>query len=163
MSFKVVCSWSSKREFSATLNEVYYAYVPKSQIGFVRKMHKQPFIFDLLPDVEHWKLLFDLCKGDGCTCKMKDYYKNDWKDFPENLTCNCELSIYPMYIITNNVLPKFYLVHPEESEHMERYLAGTDDPMYDLVHELRYHPSFKMGSDIVDIERNWNDRKKPKI
>ena len=33
-----------------------------------------------------------------------------------------------------------YILDPSEHEHMERYLAGTDDPMYDFVHELRHNP-----------------------
>lgn len=27
-----------------------------------------------------------------------------------------------------------YIVHPDEHENMERYLAGTDDPIYDFIH-----------------------------
>lgn len=33
-----------------------------------------------------------------------------------------------------------YLVHPDEREHMERFLAGTDDALYDYVHHLKYDP-----------------------
>ena len=33
------------------------------------------------------------------------------------------------------------IVHPDERERMERILAGTDNPIHDLVHELRYNPN----------------------
>jgi hypothetical protein len=34
----------------------------------------------------------------------------------------------------------YYIVHPDEREHMERFLAGTDDALYDYVHHLKYDP-----------------------
>jgi len=34
-----------------------------------------------------------------------------------------------------------FLVVASENERMERYLAGTDNPIHDLVHELRYNPN----------------------
>lgn len=33
------------------------------------------------------------------------------------------------------------IVHPDERERMERILSGTDNPLHDLVHELRYNPN----------------------
>lgn len=65
-------------------------------------------------------------------------------------------SIYPLYrIIVSERGKEFYLVHPSEREHMERYLAGTDNPLYDLVNELRYNPNLAFGSEVRAAEQNF--------
>jgi len=53
------------------------------------------------------------------------------------------------------------IVHPEESERMERILAGTDNPLYDLVHELRYNPniSSKLGAEREDAQQDFNQKR----
>ena len=41
----------------------------------------------------------------------------------------------------------FYIVHPDERDRMPRILEGTDNPMYDLVHEMRYgKDAIRMGT-----------------
>ncbi len=60
------------------------------------------------------------------------------------------------------VIPRvaIYILHPDERDHMERYLAGTDDPMYDFIHELRYGllgvrmgaPGAEMGAAKEDFD-----------
>lgn len=72
--------------------------------------------------------------------------------------CTCDLAIFPVYEVTVrnhkmeicqrdgksiHPLTMSYIVHPDEREHMERYLAGTDDPISDLVHEFRFNPMFR--------------------
>jgi hypothetical protein len=43
---------------------------------------------------------------------------------------------------TYRIADMFYCVaHPDERERMERILNGTDNPLYDFVHELRYNPN----------------------
>lgn len=85
-----------------------------------------------------------------CTCDSDDWF-----------TCTCITDVFPVYELTvanhhieilnqktnSQFVPKTltYLLHPCEREHMERYLAGTDDPMYDFVHELRYGPNAMGG------------------
>ncbi len=73
---------------------------------------------------------------DGRVCAY--YSKN-----PTNIT-------FPLYVgIDTDAKPKswdtIYLIHPSENEHMERFLAGTANPMYDFVFELRNNPFFHVG------------------
>jgi hypothetical protein len=53
------------------------------------------------------------------------------------------------------------IVHPEESERMERILNGTDNPLYDFVHELRYNPniSSKLGSEREEAQQDFNQKR----
>ncbi len=44
--------------------------------------------------------------------------------------------------------------HPSERDRMERFLAGTLDPMHDLVHELR----LQIGKDAQDAKNDFNKR-----
>lgn len=59
-----------------------------------------------------------------------------------------------LYIITTKKYGDF-VVDPCEKEHMERVLAGTDDPLYDLVHELRYNPTTRLGKDVQEAESHF--------
>lgn len=56
-----------------------------------------------------------------------------------------EEACYPMYYIKTRRKGRKYLVHPNEREHMERYLAGTDDALYDFVHHLKYLPAAQVS------------------
>lgn len=44
-----------------------------------------------------------------------------------------------------------YFVDPSENEHMERFIAGTDDAMYDYVELLKYMPRTE-GSEMKQAE-----------
>ena len=44
-----------------------------------------------------------------------------------------------------------YFVDPSENEHMERFIAGTDDAMYDYVELLKYMPRIE-GSEMKKAE-----------
>ena len=49
---------------------------------------------------------------------------------------------YPFYLAIPLSEPGVvYTIDSSEHEHLERYLAGTDDPLYDFVHEIRYNPA----------------------
>lgn len=50
-----------------------------------------------------------------------------------------------------------FFVHPDENERMERLLAGTDNPLYDLVHELRYNPRLGLSRDLHEAKRRFTD------
>lgn len=80
-------------------------------------------------------------------CKFygdSDFYKH---------SCPHIAAYFPLYVfpaeppITNvhNTTLYWYVVHPDENERMERILNGTDNPLYDLVHELRYNPAMPAG------------------
>ncbi len=65
--------------------------------------------------------------------------------------CACFETVLPVYAVViaskeetknsrNRVPCLLYLIHPLEREKMERFIDGTDDPMWDYVHQLRYGP-----------------------
>ncbi len=101
------------------------------------------------------------------------------QEWIENSTCECEPSdtvantkasiekyatFFPLYIITlHNWTANMqeYIVDPSEHEHMERYLAGTDDPMYDFVHELRNNPrALPSSAELAEATERHNKRSK---
>jgi hypothetical protein len=107
-----------------------------------------------------WKYSFK-CMGKedlNCTCKMIELYTEDPSNIPQNLECNCVLTTLPMYIIYVKKENKPYIVHPDEKEHMERFISGTDDPLYDLVHELRYNPNLRLGMDCESLNKKYKSK-----
>lgn len=56
------------------------------------------------------------------------------------------------------------VVHPDEHERMERILNGTDNPLYDLVHELRYNPNMPthLGVERKEAQEDFEQKKKQK-
>lgn len=73
--------------------------------------------------------------------------------------CSCDYGPwFPIYILTTEDKSK-YCLHPDEREHMERFLAGTDNPIYDLVHELRFNPLFGLDKDIRKAKEEDKKRK----
>lgn len=124
---------------------------------------------------ENWK----------CTCGYLD--KDGWPSENGSEICTCDWSgTWPIYAIEvkNTQQYKYeycikngpdmpdgictpptihYLLHPEEAEHMERFLAGTDDPIYDLVHELRYNPRITLDSDVQDAKQKFEQRKRARL
>lgn len=73
----------------------------------------------------------------------------------DNINCINDQRLYTIRVITKSDRIEKYIVHPSENEHMERYLAGTDDPMYDFVHELRYHPDSLLGREKEGAESHF--------
>jgi hypothetical protein len=81
----------------------------------------------------------------------------------------------PLYIFRTPVNPldqdfkekeaKWYIVHPDERERMGRVLNGTDNPLYDLVHELRYNPniSSRLGAEREEAQQDFEQVKKRKV
>jgi succinate dehydrogenase flavin-adding protein (antitoxin of CptAB toxin-antitoxin module) len=88
----------------------------------------------------------------NCNCLKNDdgeYYK-----------CTCDYSAYfPLYLAHFSDKKEYYL-HPDEKEHIERFLAGTDNPLYDLVHELRYNPKFALDKDVQEAQERDKKRRK---
>jgi hypothetical protein len=102
-------------------------------------------------------------------------------DAPATCTCPTD-NLFPLYEITvknksklvadytyygneihkHNQLTPFvsptitYLVHPDERQHMQRFLAGTDESVHDLIQELRYHPAF--GSQTALARQDFDER-----
>lgn len=133
---------------------------------------------------EFYNYFYDLTIGYGkefCHCIVKNYLLHAWSaddddEFPPIEPpeiwplCTCCSSIFPLYEITvqNNIekaydnkenvyiRPKLatYVLDKSEHEHMERYLAGTDDALYDLVHLLRYMPS---NPEVINAGNNFDE------
>lgn len=78
----------------------------------------------------------------------------------------------PYYIIIYEATQKldgvdalyWCVVHPDEHERMERILNGTDNPLYDLVHELRYNPNMPthLGVERKEAQEDFEQKKKQK-
>jgi len=62
------------------------------------------------------------------------------------------------YQMLDKSIPGWYVVHPDENERMERILAGTNNPLYDLVHELRYNPAIAVGREVETAKNDFNKR-----
>lgn len=114
-----------------------------------------------------------------CTCEVNKILERD-EDLSEALRgkhCTCDTSFaFPVYELTvenfhqtQNVegmilTPKTctYLLHPREAEHMERFLAGTDDPLYDFVHALQYLPPSGVG-EVAQAAQRFETHKRQKV
>jgi len=51
----------------------------------------------------------------------------------------------------------YFNIHELDTERFERFIDGTDSPMYDLVHELRYGPV--IGIHKTSAEHEFNNLK----
>ncbi len=110
-----------------------------------------------------------------CECTKGKSIEIDTMD-PE---CKGIERLYPLYLVrVKNLYPEengttidgndfrvmpvcSYYLHPCEKEHMERYLAGTDDPMYDFVHELRYNPrAMFLSPDLQSAREDFEGKKR---
>jgi hypothetical protein len=102
--------------------------------------------------IRTWDSVRDMT--DGILCRFGSIHSevNDWaadgaKCGVENcagLPGTCPLNaMAPFYEISVNgkggALLQF-MVHPEESERMQRIVAGTDNPMWDYVFQLQFNP-----------------------
>lgn len=82
-------------------------------------------------------------------------HDSDTGDIGELEDCLDELPLYTIKTAND----ENYILHPYEHERMERFLAGTEDPMYDLVHELRYNPNIKLSSEVQEAESHFKKHK----
>lgn len=136
-TFKVVAK-ITKNYSCRVFGEQNERYVPASMITMVEK---RSALFDEETDYDNTYALHDvLHKGVECI---------EWDK------CLDKQGLY-IITITGN---RDYVVDPSENEHMERFLAGTDDPIYDLVHELRYNPRIRLGEDVQEAESHFKKHK----
>jgi hypothetical protein len=126
-----------------------YRYIPANIITMVEKDSTH---FEEM-DYRNIEVLHDaLIEASHLNCP------NNHDDNGQNIEYNNCLDKQGLYIITitGNTT---YVVDPSENEHMERFLAGTDDPIYDLVHELRYNPRIRLGEDVQEAESHFKKHK----
>lgn len=77
------------------------------------------------------------------------------------ITCKIHIKHYDKYL---NIIPYLqYVVDPNENDHMERVLKGTDDSIYDLVEELRYNPTIGLQVKKAKERFEKNAKKQKKI
>ena len=165
-------------------------YIPKNHIVAVRKFEtcSSHFYTDSIftnagatgfPDVT--KEMFQIWHKQMCS----DHLYNDDQECPcgldkeKNVEEDCLFvkEMFPLYeVVVENKMRLTvcgdkttfktftYLLDPSEREHMERYLAGTDDPMYDFVHELRYNPNraFPASPELEKVKSDFENNKKRK-
>lgn len=77
-----------------------------------------------------------------------------------NKTFTCLKAVFPIYYIFGHKNVE-YFVDPSENEKLERILEGTDNPMYEFVHELRYNPnSFMKGRELQEAKEDFEKKRK---
>lgn len=96
------------------------------------------------------------------------------EEFKKIYKHNVREKVFPLYVIKvkNKIVREYenhnsfsipktvnYIVHSSEHEHMERYLAGTDDALYDYVNLLKYMPCIE-GSEFSAAEKDFKRIKK---
>jgi hypothetical protein len=107
------------------------------------------------------------------TCDLYEECGADcWDDLTRCVKCECKdgnCHVNNTYTCINNTFPIYcvsvgkveYIVDPSENEKLERILEGTDNPMYEFVHELRYNPnSFMKGRELQEAKEDFEDQKK---
>lgn len=148
-TFKVIAKLTSNNDYndcSAFMKEQ-ARYIPASMITMVEKDSTH---FEEM-DYRHSEVLHDaLTEAGHLNCAHNDN--------GQNIEYNNCLDKQGLYIITITENTS-YVVDPSENEHMERFLAGTDDPIYDLVHELRYNPRIRLGEDVQEAESHFKKHK----
>ena len=124
------------------------------------KLRKQTTIYSFLKCLYTVLDLKCCCNASVAHKSFSGSSRRLWERANDAAKCLCDFPIYPLYlVITKNKYRKhwvrqtkdddyyqttapimLYIVHPDEREHMERFLAGTDDALYDYVHHLKYDP-----------------------
>jgi hypothetical protein len=141
-SFKVIA------ELTTTLKccpYEYDKYIMKTRIDTVESDPRQ-FSSCQYANMELFHSL--LIKSGHLDCKIN----HSTQQIPnkERAICLDKLGLYVINAKVGN-----FVVDPCEKEHMQRFLAGTDDPLYDLVHELRYNPRIRLGEDVQEAESHF--------
>lgn len=146
-------------------------YIHVTQIREVREYIVPDFICEnLCGDVQgsvmlHYTYRKQYPDEFACKCGWFEEYKQKKKKSVRmdemDTHCQCKyeaLKTHPIYVIIDEKDKRYY-IHPCEQEHMQRYLAGTDDPMHDLVHELRYNHTIGIETRTAEINSNYKKRK----
>jgi len=126
-----------------------------------------------------WEMILELSEGrtTKCTCDAADAIKTTYYEATQmpveeynKLTkilgyagCVCVNKmplIFPLYEVSTGT--RRYMLDPAEREHMDRFLTGTDNPLYDLVHELRYNPTIGLGADKDAARADFEGKKRKK-
>lgn len=112
-----------------------------------------------------------------CFCGAEEIWKSLKPGATNETHCSCiPEETFPLYIIKckNKIsvshfegtkdfvsfVPKVatYIVDQSERENMERFLAGTDDPLYDYVHLLQYGPNG--GTEVAKAKEEFESATK---
>lgn len=156
------CSSPNSHHMLDTIYTHFYpTFIPMSSVFQVRRLENKNQL-----------LVFEQQRGTDNT-KQKGY---TWLEQIERCSNHPE-EVYPIYCVfvkdVTVVHPReltaqqhqvvsqgiWAVVHFEERERMERYLAGTHNPLYDLVHELRYNPVVGVAPEKEAAKTNFDNNK----
>lgn len=78
-----------------------------------------------------------------CRCNtMGEYYH-----------CKCDLSDkFPLYVVDFETKGCFF-IHPDEREHMRRFIAGEDNPMYEISQLLKFNFDIGLDPDLQKAKK----------
>lgn len=108
--------------------------------------------------IENWNELI-------ITCVHQHLPKDEFSDFPSYFVYLKDSDIvYPPDFteVDEQKQGVWCLLHPCERERMERHLNGTDSPIYDLVHELRYNPHVGVDPEKSEAAAHFLEEKRQK-
>jgi hypothetical protein len=127
------CVYWDGESLHGTLSKCHEYYIPLSTAATIRKCHSGG-------DLSYY-------------CKFSDASAAAFTVFPLYVMriANAEVEL----IITHDRVRALYaVIHPSQNERMERYLSGNDNPIRDLVTELRYNPAF-LGAPLHAAEQRF--------
>ena len=100
----------------------------------------------------HVVLLLGGREEEQCSCKEDQ----------ELSSCLRIQALFPVYLLVPHTNDAMYIAHPSEREHVERFIAGTDNPLYDYVHELRFGKALLEGEPLRNVHDALEDFKRQK-
>lgn len=96
--------------------------------------------------------LFWHLKHGQCVCEDK-----------QSLEFQCPIPIYELVASADDddIEDIIYVAHHTEHENIERFLAGSDDPLFsELVHLLKYAPNFSLGEELRAAKEDFEQQAK---
>jgi hypothetical protein len=143
------------KDVQTMFDALHHSCYDENEIGcriFLDESHNElESLDDTLPKCENFKFP----EKEGEKMHVCSFCRQDAE------SCPLEKAYGPFYLFPYiakkiiDVQPKGHvywcIAHPDERQRIERILNGTDNPIYDLVHELRYNPSMPMH---LGVERS---------
>lgn len=107
--------------------------------------------------------MFGLLSGDknfdASKFKKDDYHYDDAVEYHVNaglcdkncdmdpLICGFAIKLQKGFLLSKG--ENYLIVHPDDYDKVERIVNCTLDPIYELIHELRYHPVIGIDANIA--------------
>lgn len=144
---------SGEKYISKKMIQEMKVYTSMFQLSsFVRSENSKHKFPDRYP-IEAYHMLTLINKDVSCECTMNNEFDGEYYE------CSCDLSKYfPIYVA--KVDAYWYYIHPDEKEHVQRFMAGTDNPLYDLVDTLKFHPRYGFDPDVQAAVDDQEEKKR---